>query len=349
MRHDIQILRAVAVLLVVAHHALNHWVPNGMLGVDIFFVISGFLMTQMIVTGIDRGDFTFDGFYLRRARRLLPASLATVAGTVIFAALFLPAGAWPNFIWQVVGALTFTANAVAEQQTNDPVFLRPLAHFWSLALEEQFYLLFPLLLWLSPKKMRPWGVGIVAVESFILFAVFGAGYHLPQRAWELLAGSLVFFARDLPVRPVMNWLALATLPAAIWIGSIPLVVALTAVMLLGKDDWVRSPAIERIGDWSYSIYLIHWPVIVFTTLAYGAEIPPLLGATLIAVIIGLSALQYRYVEQPFRKRIGRNRDLAADVDAGQRRSIREAGAGSRRGPVSVGVGESAPASVVGSD
>jgi peptidoglycan/LPS O-acetylase OafA/YrhL len=301
-RRDIQFLRGVAVLLVVASHAFHRWLPYGDLGVDVFFVISGFLMTSMIVSGLDRGDFTFGGFYLRRARRLLPASIATVTFTLILAPILLPSEAWRPFAWQVVGALTFTANLVSQAQLGGIHELQPLAHFWSLSLEEQFYLLFPLLLWLSPKPFRPSGVAFVAAQSFIVMLAFGTNYLLPGRGWELLVGALAFYAREKPMPSFAKWAALIAVGVSVAFSLIPLAVVATAVMLIGKDDWVRVPPVEKIGDWSYSIYLIHWPLLSFAAAYYLATPPPLVASLLAVASIGLAALQYRFVEQPFRGR-----------------------------------------------
>lgn len=306
MRSDIQFLRGVAVLIVVGTHAFPQWIPNGHIGVDLFFVISGFLMTKMIASGLERGDFTFRGFYLRRARRLLPASLVTLAVTTALAPFFIPIS--PSFVWQVVGGLTFTANLVSQAHIDGTQSLQPLSHFWSLSLEEQFYLFFPLLLWFSPMPFRRAGIGIVAAQSFLIMLLMGTTYLLPHRAWELLVGGLVYYQRgSLPL--FVKLVALSCVPVAVFFGSIPLAVILTASMLVGKDDWVSLPPIERIGDWSYSLYLIHWPLISFA-IAYNHAMPtPALGVCLTALSIGLAYLQYRFVEQPLR---GRGRAKVAD-------------------------------------
>lgn len=309
-RRDIQFLRGIAVLLVVVCHAFPRWLPYGVIGVDLFFVISGFLMTGMIASGLDRGDFTFAGFYLRRARRLLPASFVTVAVTVSIALFLLPAALWPSFTWQIVGAMTFTANFVSQAQIADPLYLQPLSHFWSLSLEEQFYLLFPLLLWVTPKKMRIPGLAIIALESFALMIIFGNSFHLLHRAWELLVGGLAYCVREKPLRSAVKWGAFLLVPISVAFDWIPLAVAATAVMLIGKDGWVRAPLIERTGDWSYSIYLIHWPLFSFAMIYFGA-IPPILAGLLCIAAIGLAAAQYHYVEQPFRKPRARYDDAVA--------------------------------------
>lgn len=299
MRSDIQFLRGVAVLLVVACHAFPRWLPFGYLGVDVFFVISGFLMTKMIVTGLDRGDFTFRGFYLRRARRLLPASFSTIAATFALAWFFLPNEAWHSFWWQVIGALTFTANLVSQVQIGGVHAYQPLSHFWSLSLEEQFYLFFPLLLWITPKRFRVWGIAVIAVESIALQLLGGKTYLLPPRAWELLFGSLAYFA-TFPMPRWARWFALATMPLVAIVGSTALAVIATSAMLIGKDDWVKFPPVEKIGDWSYSLYLVHWPLISFAAV-YWSNSPVAIASAFVLSFV-LAALQYRYVELRWRGR-----------------------------------------------
>jgi peptidoglycan/LPS O-acetylase OafA/YrhL len=213
---------------------------------------------------------------------------------------FLPAGAWRSFAWQIIGALTFTANHVSQAQIGGNHDLQPLSHFWSLSLEEQFYFIFPLFLWITPKRFRAPATAMVAAESVILGLVFGNSYYLTSRTWELLAGSLAYFARSLPVPRAAKWAALVLIPVLALVGFAPLAVIATAIMLIGKGDWVRQPAIERIGDWSYSIYLVHWPLISLAAVHWSYS--PVAISCAIALSFGLAALQYRYVEQPFRKR-----------------------------------------------
>jgi peptidoglycan/LPS O-acetylase OafA/YrhL len=309
VRHDIQVLRGVAVLLVVFHHAAHGWLPYGDLGVDIFFVISGFLMTKMIATDLDRGTFSFRNFYLRRARRLLPASLVTITGTALLAIMLLPD--WRLFGWEVIGSLTFTANIVAQIQMFSEHWQQPLSHFWSLSLEEQFYFLFPLFLWISPKQFRGLGIGVIAAFSLAVMVMTTRNYLLPARAWELLVGALAFCIREAPMPRAAKWAALGVLVPSIAFDALLPVVAATAAMLVGKDDWVKLSALERIGDWSYSLYLIHWPLLSFAALYYAAPAPLPVAFTLCAVAIGLAALQYRYVEQPWRLRDREGTNLAA--------------------------------------
>lgn len=274
MRFDIQFWRGLAVLLVVLSHAFPQWFPDGFVGVDIFFVISGYLMTKMIVGGIDRGDFTFGSFYLRRARRLIPASLTTVGVTIAVAALVLPSEAWPGFAISVAAVLTFTANFITQAQMFGNHVMQPLSHFWSLSLEEQFYFVYPVLLFALPRRTRLPVIAALMVASFAIWMVAPVSirfYHLPARAWELLLGGLIFLTP----------------------GRIP-------------DTWLPrlsiSNAMAKLGDWSYSLYLVHWPLLAFAAIIVGSPLPPVTALAICVLSIALAALQYRFIEQPWRRK-----------------------------------------------
>src|SRR5436190_3117515 len=198
VRIDIQALRGFAVLMVVLYHAKVGPTQNGYLGVDVFFVISGYLITTLVARGIARGDFSLVDFYFRRAKRLLPAAYVTIAVTALIAPWFLNQQELHDFSGQVIGAISFTSNFVLWQQSGyfeGASDLKPLLHVWSLSLEEQYYMLLPavLLLTRSPLWMR---IVTTALIASMLLCIIGVAikpvatfYLLPTRAWELLLGS----------------------------------------------------------------------------------------------------------------------------------------------------------------
>lgn len=157
MRRDIQLLRGIAVLLVVIYHADLGVIMHGYLGVDVFFVVSGFLISSIILNDLKSGSFSFSGFYLRRAKRLLPALYCTLAFTSLLAYAFLTGQQWRDYIEQLIGAVSFSANLILPTQSGyfaGSAETKPLLHIWSLSLEEQYYFFLPLFLFVLPRKWQ---------------------------------------------------------------------------------------------------------------------------------------------------------------------------------------------------
>lgn len=327
LRTDIQALRGIAVLLVLLYHAGMPGLAAGFLGVDIFFVISGFLITGIIRRGIDGGNFSFRGFYYRRAKRLLPAAYLVIVLSVLAAPFFLDEQALADIRLQVVGALTFTVNFVFWQQAgyfDAAAETKPLLHFWSLAIEEQYYLLMPLFLYLMARRLWLPAVSALLVASFGL-ALWqntahpdAAFYLLPARWWELGIGSVGALVAIGP--RLHRLLSVARLPALAGLIAIPIyptglphpgvdaaiVCLATLVLILGRngnalESSVPVRGLAFVGDFSYSLYLVHWPVIVFTRSAYLETAPH--GALAVAVLVSvvLAYLLYLFVEEPFRR------------------------------------------------
>jgi peptidoglycan/LPS O-acetylase OafA/YrhL len=331
LRTDIQALRGLAVLLVILQHARAGFIGAGWLGVDIFFVISGFLITGMLAKDIGRGQFRFSRFYFRRAKRLLPAAYVTFAVTTAVSFFVLDASEWQDFTRQLAGALSFTANFVLLQQTGyfaGAAALKPLLHVWSLAVEEQYYLLLPAILLLVPRRW--WFAGCLAVlaASFALCAVLtysrpdAAFYLLPTRAWELAIGSFAALigAQGQQLRKLVSRLflpAIATLfVVPIWplpapnFANIAIVCVATLVVILRRHHELQDRpipnALATVGDASYSLYLVHWPIFAFLNNVYagdpsfGSPGPAVLAAAVaLALLLGFAL--YRGVELPVRR------------------------------------------------
>lgn len=326
-RIDIQALRGIAVLLVVLYHASLPGLTAGYLGVDIFFVISGFLITGIIRRGLEADSFSFAQFYYRRAKRLLPAAYVVLALTVLAAPFFLTAQALVDLKQQIIGALTFSINFVFWQQAgyfDAAAEMKPLLHFWSLAIEEQYYLLMPALLFIVPR--RTWLPAVFALlAASLALSIYWAAtapdaafYLLPSRWWELALGSA---GALLPARylgsSLLSWSRIPAIAALVIVPFFPtglphpgadafILCVATLVIILGHNNsrWEAiAPArlLARVGDFSYSLYLVHWPVIVFTRAAWLEEAPAHALATAVVLSFVLSWFLFRYVEEPFRR------------------------------------------------
>ncbi|MGH9550193.1 MAG: acyltransferase family protein, partial [Terriglobales bacterium] len=329
-RTDIQALRGLAVLLVVLYHTRLNFLAAGYLGVDVFFVISGFLITGLVKRAIEQKRFLFSEFYFRRAKRLLPAAYLTFLVTAALAPFFLDGNELRDFAEQMIGAVTFTGNLVLWQQTGyfqTAAELKPLLHVWSLAIEEQYYLILPAALVLIPS--RYWlacSMGILIV-SLVLWVVGGyfkpvaTFYLLPTRAWELAMGSI---GALIAARNRLRQLAsLLFVPSVIALFAIPvfpigrshpgpdaiIVCVATLLVILRNHPWsnVTAPAraLAWVGDFSYSLYLVHWPIFAFASNAWVGEppglLPPIVRIFAFLLSLSLAYLLYRYVELPVRR------------------------------------------------
>lgn len=341
MRRDIQFLRGIAVLAVLFYHSNLGVLSQGYLGVDIFFVLSGFLITSIILKALNSNSFSFSSFYLRRAKRLLPALYSTLFFTTLISFFVLTNQQWFDYLDQLKGALTFTANMVLPAQSGyfeSASEGKPLLHIWSLSLEEQYYFLLPICLFFLPKNYRlPFIIVITSISIYWCFSwVYSenqdapflwrladssksewAFYLLFTRAWELLAGSicawLMLYKANIDIPKFFKIFALCSIAFACLTNinsehpSIEalIVVTSTMIILMGSKEWLPEnmivSSIEKAGDWSYSIYLVHWPLFAFAHLSYVSDVPTTIKIVLLFISIALGYVQFRYVETPFRK------------------------------------------------
>lgn len=332
-RLDIQALRALAVSLVVLYHANLIWIPAGFLGVDIFFVISGYLITSHLLRDLEAQRFSFINFYSRRARRLLPAAFCTLLITTILANILLTPSDMRDYYLQLLGSLTFSANLVLPLQTGyfgSAAAGKPLLHMWSLSLEEQYYFLVPLALWacyLTPLRRLLGGKAVPLILATGVVLSFGVCLYLLARAadwafyfplarfWEMLCGSLAAWVMmRRPGLAIPSWLKIAAALVIVLIPFQPLdlvhpridaliVVLATSVLVMGENRWLAknrfTASAAKIGDWSYSIYLVHWPLFAFAYVIYLGQVPysVRLGLFLLAPVLGF--IQCHLVERPF--------------------------------------------------
>ncbi|AUG30648.1 MULTISPECIES: acyltransferase family protein [Microbacterium] len=342
-RGDIQGLRAVAVLLVVVYHSGVSVLSGGYVGVDVFFVISGFLITSHIWSEISAsGHLRFATFYARRARRILPASLTVLVLSVVAMFIWMPPLQWSPTLTAAAATAFYVPNVLFWYQGTDylaetvPSLFQ---HYWSLGIEEQFYLLWPLVLVLVFRWTRRSFRGLVAAVSVVVTVSFiasivvtgtsqpAAFFLLPTRAWELGVGGLLALLvtsspRWLAARWVglLGWVGLALIgvaafaytaatPFPSWYAAVP--VLGTALVILsgsgGSTGWAPVAALsirpaQFLGKISYSLYLVHWPLLVIPQEAVGYNHPLPTWATLLlgAAAVPIAWLCWRFVEEPGR-------------------------------------------------
>lgn len=330
-RSDVDGLRAVAVLAVVAFHA-GLGVPGGFVGVDVFFVISGFLITSIVAADLDRGRFTLADFWSRRIRRIWPAaavmSLVTLlAGVWIMQPLDLRRTAIDAaFHVLMLANVRFWMRLDYFAEISDLV---PLLHLWSLAVEEQFYLVFPpFFAWLYKRRGRLVFTSLLAVAaaSFIACIPFmksepsAVFYLVPFRAWELLFGSILAVVpyRLIPSRTaaVLGWAGLSMIVWSCFAlhrdtpfpgpAALPPVFGTALVIAAGNDAnatlrrWLGAEPLRRVGLASYSLYLWHWPLLALARYTFGMRLSFAAIAAVLTATAFATVLSYRFVEIPFR-------------------------------------------------
>lgn len=333
-RPDIDGLRAVAILTVLFYH-FELGFSGGYVGVDVFFVISGYLITGLILKDLDRDRFSIVEFWERRVRRILPALALVVATTLAAGWFLLIPTRYKELAESTIAQSLLVSNIYFWKKSGyfaPDMHLQPLLHTWSLAVEEQFYLIFPFLLIgvrrISRKSLVPIMLllcgGSFALSVYCSYRHTLANfYFLPTRAWELLLGALLC---AMPAKPIKTrwmtecagWLGLGAILVASFVyteqtrfpGVTALLPCIGAALIIGASNdgtttiggFLASRSMVFIGLISYSLYLWHWPLLVFAR--HVAIDPLLLNQRIILMLtsVVLAAVSWRFVETPFRKR-----------------------------------------------
>ncbi|MDQ2105036.1 acyltransferase family protein [Azospirillum isscasi] len=333
-RPDIDGLRAVSILAVLLFHAKFSLFSGGYIGVDVFFVISGYLIGSIVLNDARRGTFSLAGFYVRRIRRILPALFAALAVTAALALALLSPQDLKGFSQNLAATALFSSNIVYYLKAGyfeNAAEMNPLLHTWSLGVEQQFYIVFPLIMLALLRHGRSVWIAVMlagAAASFAL-AVFlvrdhpvAAFYLLPPRLWELALGALLAFGavpdlRSRAARELASGLGAALILASVFTlteatafpGYAALLPCLGAALVIhaGRTGPTAVGAVLTlrpvvfIGLISYSMYIWHWPLMVFARFYKGRDLSSRETLVLLAMIAAVSVLSWRLIEIPFRK------------------------------------------------
>ena len=331
---QIQGLRALAALLVTLFHA--KWVNGGFIGVDIFYVISGFLITGLLLREIERtGTINFKEFYARRFKRLLPTSFFVLLVTAVASWLLIPATMRSSLGRDIIAASLYVSNYLfawwqADYQNLDAT-PSPVIHYWSLAVEEQFYLIWPLLILFffiaatkfKKKILLTLLVATVTALSFV-FSIYQtetspiwAFYSLPTRAWELGLGALLVLLPPIKTKKLVGLLGFIFIIVSAFIfgettafpGVNAVLPVLGTVMLISTinswppflNDVANSRMFQWLGEISYPLYLWHWPLLVLPSTYFARPLAIYERILAIIATIILADLTHRFIEEPFRK------------------------------------------------
>lgn len=352
-RHDINALRAMAASVVVLFHFHVTGFDGGFVGVDVFFVISGLLMTQIIEKGIARGNFSILGFYAARVRRIVPALAVLSLALVLMGLFFIDPLTLAETARNATASVLFVSNILYAFQSGyfaDASEANWLLHTWTLSAEWQFYMIYPIVLALASRWTWLWRhrlaflaigcalgfAGMVWISSQSTQLRDYAFFLLPTRAWEMLAGGVLALWAPRPSRAISALLAIvgfaAILLSVFWLDSaVPwpstwsLLPVIGTVTVLAADQeqarWAQLPGVPLLGAWSYSLYLWHWPIFVALTY-YGLKMTAAVVSLGIIVSVVAAAFSYTLVETKLRNALfGHKKALLP-----QRRTLIAAGA-----------------------
>ena len=331
-REDIDGLRAVAVLPVVLFHASIPGFSGGFIGVDVFFVISGFLITGILLRSLDEGTYSIGHFYERRVRRILPALSLVLLVSTLAALIVYPPETLKNYARSLASVSVFGSNIFFWKSVGyfaEQADAQPLLHTWSLAVEEQFYIFYPLLLWLLAKRSLDVRKTLLLIAGLSLaLSIYatshypGANFYLlPTRAWELMVGGVIAASPRIDLRPqvrdllaaigiviiatcVVFYTAKTPFPGA---AAIPPVLGTALVVLSGHNSandglpLLRFPPLVTVGKASYSFYLWHFPALAFGAYLTAGRLPLLAALSVCAGSLLAALITLKVLEDPVRR------------------------------------------------
>lgn len=345
-------MRALAVIAVVIYHINPAWLPGGFVGVDVFFVISGFLITAGILNRIETtGQFSLIQFWANRARRILPAATVTIVVVSVLSLWLLPLTRLKDVATQGIASALYIQNFALARQSVDYMAAdakpTPFQHFWSLSLEEQFYVVWPLLVvaagLIAGQVLRRYptgfyqhrrrfrGITVVFFSVFVAVSFVASVVHVTSgdpaayfvtwtRLWELgtgglLACVLIEWTSHPRLRLALQWCGIAAIVISVVMyssatpfpgvaallpiaGTVAVIAAGTTSGAGSPDRFMRVAPIQRVGDWSYSLYLWHFPVVVFAGVRLEGSFTALGGLLVFAMSLALACASYYLVERP---------------------------------------------------
>ncbi|EOW0440287.1 acyltransferase family protein [Providencia rettgeri] len=321
-RYDINFLRAIAVMAVVIFHFKPTFLPGGFSGVDIFFVISGYLMTGIIFKGFDKNNFSLVKFYIARANRIIPPLAFLCLILLVFGWFYLSTIDYKNLTKHIASSISFISNIIYSRESDyfdSDANYKWLLHTWSLSVEWQFYIIYPVLLlgikkFFSIKTLKK-AILIITILSLISGVILSinwplSSYFLLQsRAWELLFGAVAYLYPIKKIIPYKNFIFYISLTSIIlcffflsnevlwpgYLAIIPVVSTYLIIITNQKENLLfKNSVFQSLGKWSYSIYLWHWPIVVFGHYNEIGSVWIYIGITL-SIILGF--LSYRFIER----------------------------------------------------
>ena len=306
-RPDIDGMRAIAIILVVIYHAFPKFITGGFFGVDVFFVLSGYLISTIIIEQLNSNSFRLTDFYVRRIKRIVPALITVMVVSLILGWFLLLPMEYKQLGKHLLGGSTFISNFLSWNEVgyfDGAAESKPLLHLWSLSVEEQFYLLWPITLsWFYTKKYNLFNlIGLIALFSFILNIILvkintEAAFYFPvARFWELMLGAMIIYCtpKTTPTiafirnhRSFISFLGLFVIVAVcLYVKKqfqIPGFWALlptlgAALLIISENGWVNRNVLSSrfmvwLGQISYPLYLWHWPILSFLHITHDDIIP----------------------------------------------------------------------------